>query len=65
MTDKFMVSIGTVLYNKKRKKMGMVIGYSWEKSYYDVDSDDEWFWAPQEVEIVPEKEALFYKLKYA
>jgi hypothetical protein len=59
-----MLPIGTVLFNNKYKKMGMVIGYSYEKNYYDIDSDDEWFWAPQDVELVPEKEALFYVIKH-
>lgn len=59
-----MSPIGTVLFNRKHKKAGMVLGFSYEKNYYDVDSDDEWFWSPNDVEQVPEKDALVYILKH-
>lgn len=60
-----MLPIGTILFSNSFKKIGTVVGYNFRNTYYDVDSDDEFFWNPNDVkEISSEEEAMFYRLKY-
>jgi len=61
-----MLPIGTVLFNTEKKKVGTVVGYyeSDPIHWYDVDSDDDFYWIPNEVIELSENESLLYRIKY-
>lgn len=61
-----LLPIGTILFNTRKKKVGTIVGYykSHIINWYDVDSDDDFYWIPNEVIEVSEKESLLYRIKY-
>jgi hypothetical protein len=59
-----MLPIGTLLFHRQCKKIGTIVSYSYGRAYYQVDSDNDFYWSPDDVDVINEEEALFLKLKY-